>query len=119
MPEGGCDVSAPDASGLVPNVPAAVDMPAVDLAGKLPNMSSVEGGISEYVPSIYVSVTAPDCEGGGRRPFPPCRACCGRRRRLFSGAVDAAVGLSGDKPSAEEVDPSMPSVEVKKAEEEG
>ena len=91
------DVSAPAVGVDVPS--ASVEAPSVDLAGKVPDMPSVEGGVSADVPSADVSVTAPDVKVEGGDASLTAGLAAGGVAAL--GAVGAAVGLSGDKPDAE------------------
>ncbi|CAM9963630.1 unnamed protein product, partial [Ectocarpus fasciculatus] len=128
VPDVSADVSVPDVSGSlkVPSVDMDVPLgsaeaPSVDLAGKMPEMPSVEGGVSGELPSGDVSVTAPDVKVEGGDTSLTAGLAAGGVAAV--GAIGAAVGLSGDKPDAElpsgDVDasvsvPDVPSVDVKK-----
>ena len=124
VPDVSGDVSVPSMGLDVPS--ASVDVPSVDLEGKMPSVEgtvpSVEGDISGDLPSGEVSVTAPDVKVEGGDTSLTAGLAAGGVAAL--GAVGAAVGLSGDKPSGEvdasvdvpSVDASVeaPSVDVKK-----
>ncbi|CAN0409547.1 unnamed protein product, partial [Ectocarpus sp. 12 AP-2014] len=101
------DIDAPSSS---------VEVPSVDLAGKMP---SVEGSVGGELPSGDMSVTAPDVKVEGGDTSLTAGLAAGGAAAV--GAIGAAVGLSGDKPDAEAPSvgasltaPEIPSVDVKK-----
>ncbi|CAN0403485.1 unnamed protein product, partial [Ectocarpus sp. 12 AP-2014] len=137
VPDVSGEVSVPDASGSlkVPDVSGGVSMPSldmdvplgsaevpsVDLAGKMPEMPSVEGGIGDELASGDVSVTAPDVKVEDGDTSLTAGLAAGGVAAV--GAIGAAVGLSCDRPYAElpagDVEasvavPDVSSVDVKK-----
>ncbi|CAM9942619.1 unnamed protein product [Ectocarpus sp. 12 AP-2014] len=106
VPDVSADVYVPDFSGSVDvtsvdiDVPfGSVEVPSVDLAGKMPEMPSLEGGAVGELSPGGVSVTAPDVQVEGGDTSLTAGLAAGGVATV--GAIGAAVGLSGDKPDAE------------------
>ena len=113
MPEIGGGVDRPSASVDMPSGPVdmpsgsidmpsgSVDMPSVNLAGNVPDMSSVGGEVSGDLPSVDAKLTGPDVdvEGGGVS----LGAGLAAGATAAVGAVAVGLGLSGkaDKPEGE------------------